>query len=237
LNALNIGFANQNDFLTLARAFEEIGVSAYAGAANLISSKTVLEYAARILAAEAEHVGFIRSEIVRAGVTTAPLDYADLIPPPVGTQYFSLNSNALCAIRTPGQVLALAFGATPSGSNGFNATTGGFYPDGVNGNLNTSAAATATTDAAGFTLEPNPIIGMGGYGSTNIVWNAPGVNRISIRLGSPAGDYFIYGGTSGSMMTPAWVQNGMVFYLQNADNLNTEQTAASTLAIAIAHVT
>lgn len=234
LNALGLGFGSQSDFLILARAFEEIGVSAYAGAANLISSKTILEYAARILAAEAEHVGFIRSQIVNAGISVPALDYADIVPPPAGSQYFSLNSSAICAIRTPGQVLALAFGATPAGSNGFNATSGGFFPNGVNGNLNTSASATATTDMAGFTLEPNPI--SASNPSTTIYWNAPGVTRISIRLGSPAGNYFIYGGTSGSMTTPPWVQNGMVFYLQNAENLNTEQTAASTIAIAIAHV-
>jgi hypothetical protein len=231
LNALGNLFNNQNNFLTLARAFEEIGVTAYAGAANLISNKTVLEYAARILAAEAEHVGFIRSEIVRNNITVSALDAVDVIPPPAGHQYFSLNSSAIAAIRTPGQVLALAFGG------GLNATTGGFFPSGVNGNLNTSAAATAVTDGVTFTLTPNPINSNGtGYGSTTISWNAPSAGLVSIRLGSPAGPYFIYGGSSGSMTTPAWVQDGMVFYLQNASNIANEQTAASTLAIAIAIV-
>ena len=37
LNALGIGFGSLAEFLTLARAFEDIGVSAYAGAAPLIS--------------------------------------------------------------------------------------------------------------------------------------------------------------------------------------------------------
>jgi hypothetical protein len=222
-------FATQTQFLTLARAFEEIGVTAYAGAANLISNKSVLEYAARILAAEAEHVGYIRSLIVANNITVGALDKVDIVPPPAGNQFFSLNSSALAAIRTPGQVLALALG-------GVGATSGGFFPSGVNGNLNTAASATAVTDLVTFTLSPNPTIGQGAYVPMTITWNAPGVSRISIRLGSPAGNYFIYGGTSGSMMTPAWVQDGMVFYLQNATNLATEQTAASTLAIAIARV-
>jgi hypothetical protein len=126
--------------------------------------------------------------------------------------------------------LNLAFGNTAA------VTSGGFFPNGVNGNLNTSSSTAAVTDGVTFTLTPNPITGVAEYGSTTLSWNAPGVSRVSIRLGSPAGNYFIYGGTSGSMATPAWVQDGQVFYLQNATNLATEQTAASTLAIAIAHV-
>jgi len=224
-------FSTQAEFLTLARAFEEIGVTAYAGAANQITNTTILEYAARILAAEAEHVGYIRSLIVQYGLPTTALDAVDILPPPTGTQFFSLNSAALCAIRTPGQVLDLAFGGVLNSAAG-----GGFFPAGVNGTLTTSAAATAVTDQVTFTLSPNPITGVAEFGSTTISWNAPNVSRVSIRLGSPAGNYFIYGGTSGSMTTPAWVQDGMVFYLQNATNLATEQTAASTLAIAIARV-
>jgi hypothetical protein len=238
LNALGIGFANQNQFLTLARAFEEIGTSAYAGAANLISNKSILEYAARILAAEAEHVGYIRALLNAQGISVPALDSVDIVPPPAGSLYFSLNSLALCAIRTPGQVLALAYA-------GLNLSQGGFFPSGVNYSnsaLSTAATAYATTDGVGFTLIPNPIVGSGGYGSTTIYWDAtnsalsPGVNLVSIRLGSPAGPYFIYGGPQGSMTTPNWVEDGMVFYLQNATNIATEQTAASTLAIAIAHV-
>ncbi len=41
LNALGFGFGSQNDFLKLARIFEDIGVSAYAGAAPLLSSAVV----------------------------------------------------------------------------------------------------------------------------------------------------------------------------------------------------
>ena len=41
LNALGIGFASQAQFLTLARAFEDTGVSAYAGAATLLSGNNL----------------------------------------------------------------------------------------------------------------------------------------------------------------------------------------------------
>ncbi len=61
LSALGFGFGNQNDYLKLARIFEDIGVTAYAGAAGLLTTPLVITTAARILAAEAEHVSTIRT--------------------------------------------------------------------------------------------------------------------------------------------------------------------------------
>ena len=49
LNALGFGFGNQNEFLKLARIFEDIGVTAYAGAAPLLSTPAVISYAAASL--------------------------------------------------------------------------------------------------------------------------------------------------------------------------------------------
>ncbi len=143
LNALGFGFGNESEFLKLARIFEDIGVSAYAGAAGSLTTSAVITYAARILAAEAEHVGTIRTQIARLNVQTAALDGADLIPPPSGsqTQYLSLNtSNGLPAIRTPGQVLYLAYGMMA------NASQGGFFPTGVNGALTMSTAAATSAN-------------------------------------------------------------------------------------------
>lgn len=127
LNALGFGFGSQNEFLKLARIFEDIGVSAYAGAAPLLSS-AVVGTAAQILAAEAEHVANIRLQVARLNIPTAPpLDGVDILPPPSNpNQFFSLNAQALCSTRTPGQVLYLAYGAA-------NATSGGFFPNGANG--------------------------------------------------------------------------------------------------------
>lgn len=128
LDALGFGFANQNDFLKLARMFEDIGVSAYGGAAPLISSKTVLGYAARILATEAEHTGNLRLAVAALGIPTTKMDSVDIIPPPSGSDYFSVDpKTGLTAIRTPAQVLYLAFGGVA------NAKSGGFFPNGVNG--------------------------------------------------------------------------------------------------------
>lgn len=135
LNALGFGFGSQNDFLKLARIFEDIGVTAYAGAAPLLSS-AVIGTAARILAAEAEHVANIRLQIARLNIPTAPpLDGVDILPPPSNpNQYFSLNAQALSSIRTPGQVLYLAYGSVAG------VTSGGFFPNGVNGFYNMSTA-------------------------------------------------------------------------------------------------
>ncbi len=98
LGALGVGFANQNDFLAVARVFEDIGVTAYGGAAPLIQNKVILGYAARILATEAEHVGAIRLLVAQNSVPTMALDGVDHLPPPTGTQYFSTNSNAITEV-------------------------------------------------------------------------------------------------------------------------------------------
>lgn len=135
LNALGVGFDSQESFLALARAFEDIGVTAYGGAAPLLTSKAILGAAARILAAEAEHVGNIRLHTSLYRVPTTALDAVDILPPPSGTKYISVDSNGLTAVRTPQQVLYLTFG------NKANATSGGFFPNGVNGTVNTSGSA------------------------------------------------------------------------------------------------
>lgn len=150
LNALGFGFGNQNDYLKLSRIFEDIGVSAYAGAAGMLTTPLVITTAARILAAEAEHVSTVRTQIARLNVPTAALDGADLIPPPSGpqTQYLSINTaNGLPAVRTPGQVLYLAFGMQA------NAMQGGFFPTGVNGAITTSSGPATAANLA--TIPPS----------------------------------------------------------------------------------
>lgn len=231
LNALGFGFGSQNDFLKLAQVFEDIGVTAYGGAAPLISSKTVLGYAARILAVEALHAGNIRLLIAQNNIATTALDGADILPPPSGTLYFSTDAMALSEVRTPGQVLYLAYDA-PS------AAGGGFFPSGVNGNpaLTTSAATPAGNDSATLTANPNPISLNGAtYGATTISWTAPSsVQYVEVRIGSPSGPLFATGTNTGSAPTGQWVSNGLMFFLQDVTG-GKALNSIDTLAILIVH--
>jgi hypothetical protein len=155
LQALGNPFDNENDFLTLARAFEDVGVSAYAGAAtDLVSNTAYLQAAAQILAVEAYHAGAIRLNLILKENSWLPqTSGAQLPPPPVpgpvdsmdvppqDPQPFSLANahyfttiqspnNALAVIRTPSQVLMIVYGVTTTGQ-----TSGGFFPSGVNGTI------------------------------------------------------------------------------------------------------
>ncbi|MGH9696578.1 MAG: ferritin-like domain-containing protein, partial [Bryobacteraceae bacterium] len=132
LDALGFGFENFRQFLKLARAFEDVGVSAYGGAAPLIMSKDILATAARIALTEALHAGNLRLLVAENRVhTKPPLDALDILPPPSGRQYFGVDQHGLSTVRTTSQVLAIVFGSsTPS------TASGGFFPNGVNGVIN-----------------------------------------------------------------------------------------------------
>ncbi|MGH9584070.1 MAG: ferritin-like domain-containing protein [Bryobacteraceae bacterium] len=139
LDALGIGFKSEYEFLTLARVFEDVGVSAYGYAAGVpaLATSPYIGTAARILATEAEHVGNIRLEVARLAIKTAALDSVDILPPPSGSMFISADSNGLTAVRSPGQVLFLVYGGHGS------STSGGFFPTGVNGTINMSSASAA----------------------------------------------------------------------------------------------
>ena len=237
LNALGFGFAGSTDFLTLARIFEDIGVTAYGGAAPLIKSSVVLGYAARILATEAYHASNIRLQIAQNNIATKALDGADHIPPPSGKEYFPLDANAITEVRSPGQVLFLAYGSA-------NASSGGFFPGGANGLFNTSSATAATSDTGTTTdddvisADPNPAphIGSSSDAMVTISWNAPAATSIQININSPTGPGFTQGGNTGSAQTGPWVTNGMTFYLQDISG-GKPLTAANTLGTVVVSVT
>ncbi|HZF44561.1 MAG TPA: ferritin-like domain-containing protein [Sphingomonadaceae bacterium] len=146
-------YANDENFLLGAFLFEDVGVTAYKGASPLITSKVFLEAAAGILAAEAYHAGLIRTILFRKGLDTPSLRSAtvaisnardsldgasDIDQGIVGTADASnivpTDANALAFSRNGGQVLNIVY-LTPTASR-----TGGFFPNGVNGAINTSQA-------------------------------------------------------------------------------------------------
>jgi hypothetical protein len=121
LDALGLGFGNAMQFMVLARAFEDTGTSAYAGAAPLISSKDVLGAAARILATEGFHIGSIRTLIAQHGISTNPpgrLDGKDELPPPSGSMYFDVDPHGLAMARTFAEVTNIVKPFFPNGVNG-----------------------------------------------------------------------------------------------------------------------
>lgn len=123
LDALGYGFANVDSWLKLARQFEDVGLSAYLGAAPLISSSTYLAAAAAIMGTEAQHSGSVRLACIMNAVDSPAVDSLDVSP--TSKMPYDVNSNALCIPRTTSQVLKIVYGG---GQN-----SGGFYPDGMNG--------------------------------------------------------------------------------------------------------
>jgi hypothetical protein len=138
-------FANEVNFLIGAFIFEDVGVTAYHGAAPLITSKDYLAAAAGILAVEAYHAGIIRTLLFEFGRYTQ--DVADKISDLRNTlsdegggvtdQGILINgkpnlvptdSNSLAFSRSTRQVLNIVYG-------GINAAKGLFFPDGLNGTI------------------------------------------------------------------------------------------------------
>jgi hypothetical protein len=146
-------FASEQNFLLGAFLFEDVGVTAYKGAAPLISNKTYLEAAAGILAVEAYHGGIIRGALYDEGFeqpavfgTVNKLSNArDLLDGPgdddqgIGNRDYSnlvpTDGNSIAFSRTPGAVLDIVY----LNLSGKPVTKGGFYPHGVNGAIHVSA--------------------------------------------------------------------------------------------------
>jgi hypothetical protein len=140
-------FASENNFLLAAFIFEDVGVTAYKGAAPLISNKTYLEAAAGILAVEAYHAAGIRSALLDAGLGADTVKISGARDSLDGSsdddQGALLNgqvnitptdANGIAYSRSADRVLNVVY-LTPKA-----ASKGGFFPSGVNGTINTSGA-------------------------------------------------------------------------------------------------
>ena len=139
---------NDYQFLSVARALETTGVSAYEGAVQLlVSNTTALDYAANIHATEGQHESLLRQLIIAHGPAFAvpannaklsAVDSGDTVPYVAGTGSAAATLNifntgattGLYTSRNTSQVLMIAYGSTSAG-----VTSGGFYPNGVNGNI------------------------------------------------------------------------------------------------------
>ena len=134
-------FANETNFLLGAFIFEDVGVTAYKGASPLIANKTYLEAAAGILAVEAYHAGIIRHIVYQKGTAArnAAAKISDLRDAVDGASDMDqgvvmsgkanlvpTDANGIVYSRTTRQVLNIVY-------LGVNATSGGFFPNGLNG--------------------------------------------------------------------------------------------------------
>ncbi|WP_432574344.1 ferritin-like domain-containing protein [Kineococcus sp. SYSU DK005] len=142
-------FSSEEAFLLGAFLFEDVGVTAYKGAAPLISTPAYLEAAAGILAVEAYHSGIVRTLLLENGLAAPTNLISDARDALDGSgadkdqgittgsagrpNLVAADANAIAFSRTPGEVLNIVY-LTP----GAGVSRGGFYPAGLNGEIATS---------------------------------------------------------------------------------------------------
>ncbi len=138
-------FASDDNFLLGAFIFEDVGVTAYHGAASLIQSKTVLDTAAGILAVEAYHAGIIRLLCYQNGLADQANKIsalrnqlsADVGPPATTDQGITIDgvvnlvpadNHSVAFERTTAEVLNIVYAGGSSGDFGF-------FPHRLNGTI------------------------------------------------------------------------------------------------------
>ncbi|MEP9402173.1 ferritin-like domain-containing protein [Sphingomonas sp. VNH70] len=151
-------YASDEAFLLGAFIFEDVGVTAYKGAAPLLTNKTFLEAAAGILAVEAYHAAIVRTTLYAKGIATPSANLiaatdqisnardsldgtsdidqglSPLSSNPNASNIVPLDANGIAYSRTTAQVLNIAY------LNRAQVNGGGFFPNGVNGLFRSSGA-------------------------------------------------------------------------------------------------
>jgi hypothetical protein len=163
-------YTSYNNFLIGAFIFEDVGVTAYSGAAPALTSPINLNYAAGIQAVEAYHAGYVRAAITRtaSAVVSGAQPNASLLTTAnqvatlrgtLGGGNETLLTLAPITIAANGNypastVVAAAssnavgFARTPSQvlhivygtGGGAGVSSGAFFPNGLNGSIKTTTA-------------------------------------------------------------------------------------------------
>ena len=144
-------FADSNSFLLGAFVFEDVGVTAYHGAAGLLKDKANLGAAAGIMAVEAYHAAEIRTLIVAGSIANPSAPYladankVSALRAMLGggnettlsatTIVAADSTNAIAFDRTTDEVLHIVY-ASGAGV----VTKGGFFPNGMNGTVKATTA-------------------------------------------------------------------------------------------------
>jgi hypothetical protein len=88
----SVNFSSRDSILATAKAFEDLGVSAYNGAGRLLNSSDYLVLAGKIVSVEARHAAYIRDIISNGSFADSSV----------------IDGNGLDVIRMPADVLAIA---------------------------------------------------------------------------------------------------------------------------------
>jgi hypothetical protein len=133
------------NFLLGGMLFEDVGVTAYAGAAPLLKKKEFVEAAAGILAVEAYHMGMARAQLYEMGdkaqkAANSVSDGRDKLDGPDDkdqgierngkANFVPSNEDGIAFRRTPQEVLRIVYLTDKAGAD-----SGGFYPKGMNGTI------------------------------------------------------------------------------------------------------
>jgi len=144
-------YASDLNFLLAAFIFKDVAVTAYKGVATLLSSTLTLDAIAGLLTTQAYHAALIRTTLYTMGQGAAAGQFSNArdtfdgsIDIDQGITGTATTANIVPAdaqgrvyTRTAGQVLNVAY------QNSAAVTSGGFFPNGANGNIKTSAASNA----------------------------------------------------------------------------------------------